>query len=148
MWGGPKLSWRNLSEKERSRSQQLPEVQPQAYEESRFSCSAMPSEVLKERGSILKSFETHLKLIFEMLATGQRKVIGFLGHSTTVAVLNLDLRSCLFFVFFRAAPAAHGSSQARGQISAAAASLCHSHSNAKSKLRLRPTLQLTATLSP
>ena len=33
---------------------------------------------------------------------------------------------------------AYGSSQARGQIGAAAASLCHSHSNAVSELRLRP----------
>ena len=37
----------------------------------------------------------------------------------------------LFFTFglFRAAPAVYGGSQARGQITAAAASLHHSHSN-------------------
>jgi len=34
----------------------------------------------------------------------------------------------LIFLFM-AAPAAYGSSQARGQIGAAAAGLCHSHSN-------------------
>ena len=33
---------------------------------------------------------------------------------------------------FRAAPAAHGSSQARGRIRATAANLCHSHGNARS----------------
>ena len=41
---------------------------------------------------------------------------------------------CLFF--FRAAPMAHGGSQAGGQIGAAGASLCHSHSNAGSELSL------------
>ena len=39
-----------------------------------------------------------------------------------------------FFLFlFRAAPAAHGSFQARGGIGAAATGLPHSHSNARSK---------------
>ena len=52
-----------------------------------------------------------------------------------------------FFLPFRATTVAHGSSQARGLIRAAAASLHHSHSNAGSKLRLRPTPQLTATHS-
>ena len=46
------------------------------------------------------------------------------------------------FAFFRAAPVAHGSSQAGGQIGIAAVSLHHRHSNAGSKLRLRPTPQL------
>ena len=49
--------------------------------------------------------------------------------------------SCLFF-FFRAAPAAHGSSQARGWIGAAGTSLHHSHSNTRSQLHPRPTPQL------
>ena len=42
---------------------------------------------------------------------------------------------CLFvcLCLFRATPLAYGSSQARGQVGAAAASLCHSHSNAESK---------------
>ena len=45
----------------------------------------------------------------------------------------------LFFSFlFRAAPAAYGSSQARGQVRAAAASLYYSHSNVRSKLHLQP----------
>ena len=52
------------------------------------------------------------------------------------------------FVFLRAAPAAYGSSQARGKIGAAAASLYHSHSNAGSKPSLQITPQLTAKPDP
>ena len=51
---------------------------------------------------------------------------------------------CCFFVFFRAAPAAYGGSQARGLIGTVAAGLCHRH--ARSELRLRSTPQLTARL--
>ena len=51
--------------------------------------------------------------------------------------------SFLFF-FFRAAPAAYGSSQARGPIGATVAGLHHSRSNARSKPCLQPTPQLTA----
>ena len=51
--------------------------------------------------------------------------------------LSLSVSLSLFFRF-RAAPVAHGSSQARGRIGAVAASLHHSHSNAGSKLCLRP----------
>ena len=43
---------------------------------------------------------------------------------------------CVFFFFLRAAPEAYESSQARGQIRAAVASLQHSHSNSGSKLHL------------
>ena len=53
-----------------------------------------------------------------------------------------------FFLLFRAAPAAYGSSQARSPIRATAASLRHSHSNARSELCLLPTPQLTAMLDP
>ena len=56
---------------------------------------------------------------------------------------------CLFcFVFFRAAPAAYGGPQARGQIRAIATSLHQSHSNAGSEPHLQPTQQLTAMLDP
>ena len=53
-----------------------------------------------------------------------------------------------FFVclFFRATPAAYGSSQARGQIGAAFVSL--HHSNARSKPYRQPMPQLVATLDP
>ena len=47
------------------------------------------------------------------------------------------------FLFFRAPHVAYGSSQARGQNRAVAASLCHSHSNAGSKLCLLLTPQFT-----
>ena len=40
--------------------------------------------------------------------------------------------SCLFFVFFRAAPSAYGRSQARGRIGAGAASLHHRYNKAGS----------------
>ena len=53
-----------------------------------------------------------------------------------------------FFLLFRAAPAAHRGSQARGRIRATAASLHHSHSNEGSEPSLQPTPQLTATLDP
>ena len=52
------------------------------------------------------------------------------------------------FLPFRAAAAAHGSSQARGPIGATAAGLGHSHSNAGSKPRLQPTPHLMATPDP
>ena len=56
-----------------------------------------------------------------------------------------------FFWLFRAVLAAYGSSQARGQIRAAAADLQHSHSHSHSHShmgfgpRLQPTSQLAAT---
>ena len=51
------------------------------------------------------------------------------------------------FLLFRAAPTAYGSSQPKGLIRAAAASLHHSHSNATSKPCLWPTPQLRAAQS-
>ena len=59
----------------------------------------------------------------------------------------LTLRNCQIFWgegLFRAPLAAHGSSHARGQITATAAGLHHSHSNAGPEPRLRPTPQLMA----
>ena len=52
------------------------------------------------------------------------------------------------FCLFRAAPAAYGSSQVRGQIAAVPAGLHYSHSNARSQLRLQPTSQLMVMLDP
>ena len=54
---------------------------------------------------------------------------------------------CLF-AFSRAAPSAHGGSQAGGLIGAVAASLCQSHSNEGSEPSLQPTPQHTATPDP
>ena len=53
-----------------------------------------------------------------------------------------------FFLSFRATPAAHGGSQARGRIGATRAGLHHIHSNAGSELCLRPTSQLVAMPDP
>ena len=47
-----------------------------------------------------------------------------------------------------ATPVAYGSSQARGQIGAAAARLCLSHSNASSEPPLQPTPQPMAKPDP
>ena len=57
--------------------------------------------------------------------------------------------SSFFFFHFTVTPAAHGSSQARSQITAAAAaSLCHSHSKVGSEPHLQPTPQLAAMPDP
>ena len=60
----------------------------------------------------------------------------------------LEDRNSLCVCVFRATPVAHGSSQARGPIGAAAAGLYHNHSNLGSELRLQPTPQLTTMLDP
>ena len=65
------------------------------------------------------------------------------------AVMNIRVHETFFFFFFlpfRAAPAAYGSSQARGQIRTTAAILHHSNSKAGYELCLQPTPQLTATM--
>ena len=54
----------------------------------------------------------------------------------------------LFICLFRAAPTAHGGSQARGPIGATAAGLHYSHRSAASELCLSPTPLLTALLDP
>ena len=53
--------------------------------------------------------------------------------------------SIFFFFFLQSVPTAHGCSQARGQIGAAAAGLHRSHCNTRLELYLWPTPQLTAT---
>ena len=50
------------------------------------------------------------------------------------------------FFILRPATTPYGSSKARGQIRAMAASLCHS--NVESEPHLQPTPRLTATLDP
>ena len=52
--------------------------------------------------------------------------------------------SFVCFLPFKAAPSAYGGSQAKGRISAIAASLHHNHSDTRSELNLR----LTATPDP
>ena len=53
-----------------------------------------------------------------------------------------------FFCLFRAIPAAHGDSQARGLMGAIAAGLGHSHSNDRSEPHLQATPQLTSMPDP
>ena len=66
----------------------------------------------------------------------------------TVQFVFIFIFHYLFICFFRAASMAYASSQARGQIRASAAGLCHSHSNAGSKPYLQSTPQLMAMLDP
>ena len=57
--------------------------------------------------------------------------------SCCISVSNLNSFYFYFiFLLFRAAPVAYGGSQARGQIGAIAASLCHGRSNVGSELHL------------
>ena len=74
-------------------------------------------------------------------------------YGMKIAIDNVCTRKASLFVlfclvFFRAAPAAYGGSQARGQIRATAAGLHHNPGNTGSESHLRPTAQLTATLDP
>ena len=64
------------------------------------------------------------------------------------SVNKFILFSFFLFCLFRVTPAAYGSSQARVQIRATAAGLCHSHSNVRSEPPLQPTLQLTGMPDP
>ena len=59
-------------------------------------------------------------------------------------IILLSLVTFIFAVFSRVAPAAFGSSQARGRIGAIVGSLRHSHSNTRSELHLWPMLYLAA----
>ena len=56
-----------------------------------------------------------------------------------IFLVTLQFFLVLFFCLFRAAPVAHGGSQARGQIGAVATGLHHSHSNTRAKPHLQPT---------
>ena len=66
----------------------------------------------------------------------------------TCVVLRLHLKIIIIFFLFGAAPAAYGSSQARGWIRAAAARLHHSRSNVGSEPCLCSIPQLMATPNP
>ena len=63
-------------------------------------------------------------------------------------IIYLLKRIFFFFLLFRATPVVYVSSQARSQIGAIAAGLCHSYSNAGSEPHLRTTPQLTAMPDP
>ena len=80
----------------------------------------------------------------------QYKIICRNGTPHIVLQFNGSTQQPIFSLFFlfRATLSAFGSSQVRGQIIDAAASLHHSHSNTSSEPNLQPTPQLTATLKP
>ena len=68
--------------------------------------------------------------------------------STSVANMMSYVTLSYLFFFFRATSEAYGCSQARGQIEAVAAGLCHSLSHVGSEPLLRPTRQLVAMTDP
>ena len=57
----------------------------------------------------------------------------FLNLSTSDFWGQIILWLSLYFFLFGVSPISYGGSQARGQIRAAAANICHSHSNASSE---------------
>ena len=67
---------------------------------------------------------------------------------SNISMNNISQNNLFFVFFFRAAPAAYGCSQARGQIRDVATDLYLSHSNAGSEPYLRPISQLTTTPDP
>ena len=73
---------------------------------------------------------------------GKRKVVFELRCSPLICLSISPSYKLFFFSFFRAAPIAYRSSQARGPIGATAAVLHHSPSHSGSKSCLRPTPQL------
>ena len=87
----------------------------------------------------------------DALEKSYTKYFSNTSHFSFFLIISLYIFIYLFiylFVFFRAAIAAYGGSQARDPVGATAAGLLQSRSNARSELRLRPTLQLTATPDP
>ena len=71
-----------------------------------------------------------------------------LGFITTESQRELPGFWCFLFLLVRVTPLAYGSSQARGWIGTAAASLDHSHRNLGPKPHLRTIPQLRATPDP
>ena len=77
---------------------------------------------------------------------------GSFNHCTRLGIEPASLQwpeqlrsdSFFFFLLFKAAPEAYGSSQAGGPIGATAVGLCHSHSTIRSEPCLQPTQQLMA----
>ena len=94
-----------------------------------------------EAGILLSPFLENIVVhIYHLLCDDS--ILTLVFYIQTISKSSLIL---FFFWLFKAAPSAYGGSQARGLVGAVAASLCHSHSKVGSELRLRPTLQLTAT---
>ena len=95
--------------------------------------------------------ELQLSAYATATATGDPSFVCDLPHSSQqhwILYLFIYLFIYCLLAISWAAPAAHGGSQARGRIGAAATGLRQSHSNAGSELRLPPTPQFTATPAP
>ena len=78
----------------------------------------------------------------------QYAAVAALKQNRTKTEESFYLFIYLFFAITWTTPVAYGSSQARGQRGAVAASLHQSHSNVGCEPRLQPTAQLTATPDP
>ena len=70
------------------------------------------------------------------------------GEPTNAGLVTKSYSLQFIIIFFRVAPVAYRSSQARVLIRAAAADLCHSPSNTRSEPHLQPTPQLVAMSDP
>jgi len=114
-----------------------------------FNCSNMSGYTEEET---IRSFVLSFLFLLSVLLLGQFDVITVYWVSTPIfwpccrksaetcdviaAHKGLVIYLFILFCLFRATLTAHGSSQARGRIGAASASLCHSHSNVESEPRL------------
>ena len=81
-------------------------------------------------------------------ASSEESPIVLTGHAHCSTQHPSFIFFFFFFLAFRAAPAAHGSSQARDRIRATAVSLYNRHSNSGSKPRVLPIPQFTAMPDP
>ena len=70
----------------------------------------------------------------QYLLAGERSNGGSPWNTAQLRTVTTFFGVFFFFCLFRAAPAAHGGSQARGLIGAIAVGLHHSHSNMGSEL--------------
>ena len=75
-----------------------------------------------------------LQFIEQLLSSGT--LLRFYLIKLSQKLYETDKMNKLSFILFMATPVAYGSSQATGQIGAAAACLCHSHSNPRSEAHL------------
>ena len=108
----------------------------------RTKCFARKNSIsgYKKKESLLIMVELHISPPFHGFSE-----VHFVGVSQKpllvshlVKFLDFFWEGGSFFCLFRATPMAYGGSQARGPITAVAASLCQSHSNTRSEPCLQP----------
>ena len=87
---------------------------------------------MKIRKALLKWNFTHKKYFFSV---NMPHAVWGRSSKKKHCLFEIQIELSIFSLF-RATPAAYGGSQARGQIGAAAASLCHSHGDARSETHL------------